>query len=111
VNYNGNYPYAGGAKGKYRETTVPVKALPANGWGLYEMHGNVFEWCALRYGAYLSAEGKETASQPQDGAGERVLRGGGWNFYGRGCRSAFRFAYHPGGRLVSFGFRLARGAC
>ena len=41
ANYDGNYPYAGGKKGVYREETVEVKALPANGWGLYQMHGNV----------------------------------------------------------------------
>jgi formylglycine-generating enzyme required for sulfatase activity len=111
VNYDGNYPYAGGAKGKYRETTVPVKALPANGWGLYEMHGNVCEWCADRYGEYLSADGAEPASQPQDGAGKRVLRGGSWFHLGRLCRSAYRYAFHPDARNDFFGFRLARGAC
>ena len=45
VNYDGNYPYADGVKGEYRKQTVPVKALPANQWGLHQMHGNLLEWC------------------------------------------------------------------
>ncbi len=52
ANYNGNHPYANGKKGEYREETVEVKALPQNGWGLYQMHGNVYEWCSDWFGDY-----------------------------------------------------------
>ena len=107
VNYDGNYPYEGGAKGEYRERTVPVKGLPANGWGLYQMHGNVWEWCADWSGAY-SFEEQVDPEGPQTGR-ERVLRGGSWDFLGRDCRSAVRSANVPDGRNRLIGFRLARG--
>nr|CAA6825158.1 MAG: Formylglycine-generating enzyme, required for sulfatase activity, contains SUMF1/FGE domain [uncultured Thiotrichaceae bacterium] len=61
VNYDGNYPYAGGEKGEYREKTVEVKALPANQWGLYQMHGNVWEWC---FDEYASDLGDEAVTDP-----------------------------------------------
>jgi formylglycine-generating enzyme required for sulfatase activity len=86
VNYDGNYPYAGGKKGKYREETVEVKSLPCNGWGLYEMHGNVWEWCADWYGDYPP----ELVVDPNgpDRGDYRVLRGGSWISVGRDVRSA-----------------------
>jgi sulfatase modifying factor 1 len=107
VNYNGEYPYADGKKGLYREHTVPVKSLPPNPWGLYEMHGNVYEWCADWYGDY--PEGPQTdPSGPPEGVG-RVLRGGSWLRDGRFCRAALRFWYGPGVRYFILGFRLAPG--
>jgi formylglycine-generating enzyme required for sulfatase activity len=63
VNYDGNYPYADAEKGLYRGETVPVGSLPANPWGLYEMHGNVFEWAQDVWQAnYRGGPGDERAS-------------------------------------------------
>uniref|UniRef100_UPI0025EF8A51 formylglycine-generating enzyme family protein n=1 Tax=uncultured Thiodictyon sp. TaxID=1846217 RepID=UPI0025EF8A51 len=108
VNYDGNYPYAGGAKGKYREQTVEVKALPANDWGLYQMHGNVWEWCADGVGDY-PAEAVVDPPGPPEGR-ERVLRGGSWFAPARLCRSARRIGYGPARRNAFIGLRLSRGS-
>ncbi len=107
VNYDGNHPYAGGEKGLYRQKTVPVASLPANPWGLYEMHGNVYEWCADWYGDYPT-EPQVDPQGPQSG-GNRVLRGGSWDYYGRSVRSADRDWIEPGYRYGHIGFRLALG--
>jgi len=107
VNYNGKYPYSDGAKGLYREKTVSVKSLPVNPWGLYEMHGNVWEWCQDWYGDYKP----EAAVDPvgADNGSYRVLRGGSWLHFGRSTRSAYRSGHVPANRYDDFGFRLALG--
>jgi formylglycine-generating enzyme required for sulfatase activity len=107
VNFNGNYPYGGGATVEYREQTVKVKALPPNGWGLYQMHGNVWEWCADWHGAYPKQMAVDPVGTPE--GRKRVLRGGCWHSHGTYCRSAFRDTSEPGDRNDHFGFRLARG--
>jgi len=107
VNYDGNFPYAGGKEGEYREKTVEVKSLPVNPWGLYEMHGNVWEWCKDWYGEYPT----ESPVDPTGPAGgeHRVLRGGSWAHSGRSVRSANRNRDEPAYRFRRVGFRLARG--
>jgi formylglycine-generating enzyme required for sulfatase activity len=107
VNYNGNYPYPGGEKGDYREKTMEVKALPCNGWGFYQMHGNVWEWCSDWYGEYPEGPATDPVG-PESGEG-RVLRGGSWSDVGRDARSAQRIDYTPDHRFNVIGFRLARG--
>jgi formylglycine-generating enzyme required for sulfatase activity len=110
VNYDGDYPYAGGNKGENRGKTVEVKALPVNNWGLYQMHGNVWEWCYDWYGNYPAKpvddpRGAETGDS-------RVLRGGSWFNYARHARSAYRYLDDPsihGFISGDIGFRLARG--
>jgi len=106
VNYNGDHPYNDAPKGLYREKTVAVKSLPPNAWGLYEMHGNVWEWCKDYWGDY-SAEEQTNPTGPTDG-GSRVVRGGSWGDYARNVRAAFRGSYDPGNRYNLQGFRCAR---
>jgi len=106
VNYNGDYPYNDAPKGLYREETVPVKSLPHNAWGLYEMHGNVWEWCKDYWGDY-SAKAQTDPIGPTSG-GSRVVRGGSWRSYARSARAAYRFNLVPGFSLYFQGFRCAR---
>ncbi|MCP4699087.1 MAG: formylglycine-generating enzyme family protein [Gammaproteobacteria bacterium] len=106
VNYDGNHPYAGGKKGRYRKETVDVKALPCNSYGLYQMHGNVWEWCADWFGNYSD----EPVTDPvgPDSGSDRVLRGGSWAYDGQLTRSAYRRRFSPDFRFMYLGFRFAR---
>lgn len=110
VNYNGNYPYANGKKGLYRKKTVPVKSLPANPWGLYEMHGNLWEWCQDVWQEELPAEPVIDPKGAGDDTGIHVVRGGAWDLSGGDVRSSIRYGNLPGYRLNGgIGFRLALG--
>lgn len=104
ANYDGNYPPKGCPKGKFREKTIQVGSFAANAWGLYDMHGNVFEWCQDWYGDYPSGNVTDPIG-PLTGSG-RVIRGGNWRAYAQFCRSAYRDAITPTSRNDIVGFRL-----
>ncbi|MEM7202964.1 MAG: SUMF1/EgtB/PvdO family nonheme iron enzyme, partial [Planctomycetota bacterium] len=110
ANYDGNYPYTDGAKGEYRERTVPVGSMPPNAWGLHEVHGNVREWCQDTW--HDSYEGAPADGSPweSDGSVLRVVRGGSWFFDAGWCRSAVRDRRRAGGRVDYVGFRPARAS-
>lgn len=88
------------------ETTHPVGGKKPNAWGLYDMHGNVWEFCSDWFGPY-SAEAQTDPTGPESGT-ERVYRGGSWNFFSRLCRSSFRDGYAQDVKFNDLGFRLVK---
>ncbi|MBS1790742.1 MAG: formylglycine-generating enzyme family protein [Acidobacteria bacterium] len=108
VNYNGDYPYAKAEKGEYRKETIDVGSLGvANGFGLFDMHGNVWEWCEdVWHGNYDGAPTDGSAWLSGGDSSRRVLRGGSWDANGVNCRSAGRLDLGPDDRGTYFGFRV-----
>jgi formylglycine-generating enzyme required for sulfatase activity len=108
VNYDGNYVYAAAPKGKYRKQTTDVGTFPPNAFGLYDMHGNVWEWCEDDWQEnYIIAPLNGSASISQ--STRKVLRGGSWNTVPGNCRSASR-SYAGAGFDLNGGFRVVCGA-
>jgi formylglycine-generating enzyme len=105
ANCDGGYPYGMSAKGPDLEKTTRVGSYATNAWGLHDMHGNVWEWCADWYGDYPSG----SASDPMGASlgSYRVYRGGSWNLNAQLCRTAYRGRDTPSVRYLHLGFRPA----
>ena len=107
VNYDGNYSYGKAAKGKYREETTDVGTFPPNAFGLYDMHGNVWEWCSDKWHSNYDGAPTDGSSWEIGQNDHRLLRGGSWFYDPRYCRSAFRFnLFAPDNRCFVIGFRV-----
>ncbi|MBD2497232.1 caspase, EACC1-associated type [Nostoc sp. FACHB-280] len=92
ANYDGNYTYGSAPKGEYREQTTEVGKFPPNAFGLYDMCGNVWEWCQDEWHEnYNNAPTDGSAWLSNNNNYDRLLRGGSWGIYSRICRSANRF--------------------
>ncbi|MFN7501089.1 MAG: SUMF1/EgtB/PvdO family nonheme iron enzyme [Dolichospermum sp.] len=106
VNYNGNYTYGSAPKGQYRQQTTDVGSFPPNAFGLYDMHGNLWEWCQDDYIDNYSDAPKDGSALTGRSGDVKLLRGGSWISKPQGCRSGDRNNnLHPF-RISGFGFRV-----
>ena len=109
VNYNGSHKYGSGRRGTYRERTTPVKTFAPNAFGLYDVHGNVWEWVEdCWHDSYRGTPSDGTVWLRGGNCSRRVLRGGSWLNDPRVLRSAARNRYTTETRLSRVGFRVAR---
>lgn len=107
ANYGSEYAYAAESVGEYRQATTPVGQFLPNGFGLHDMHGNVWEWCAdLWHDSYAGAPTDSRAWLQGGNSDWRSLRGGGWSDYPSRSRSAQRSGYPVDGLNRIIGFRV-----
>ena len=108
ANFDASVSYNGSATGAASTGTSPVGNYAANPWGLYDMHGNVCEWCWDRYGGtYYITSPTNDPTGPGTGAA-RVMRGGAWDYTGQTLRSAYRDYVGPYYNFNDYGFRVVR---
>ncbi|MBL8460455.1 MAG: formylglycine-generating enzyme family protein [Zoogloea sp.] len=105
ANYDGTDSYADGPTGEYRAKTVPVKSFDPNAWGLYQMHGNVDEWCSDGMREYDGAS--QVDPRGPEGEAPRAVRGGSWIYLPHWLRAASRDHWLRGERNHDLGFRFS----
>jgi formylglycine-generating enzyme required for sulfatase activity len=110
ANYNGTYAYAAGSKGEYRQGTVPVDAFEPNPWGLYQVHGNVWEWTEDCWNDSNSGHPGNGSPRTSGDCGRHVVRGGSWYNIPAWLRAAHRYWYATDIRLPVVGFRVVRAS-
>ncbi len=109
ANYDGNYTYNGSPKGDYRQGTTRVGTFAPNPWGLFDMHGNVWEWVQdAVHDTYEGAPADGSAWEEGGDQGRRILRGGSWLYNPRYLRSALRNGFAAAMSNDIVGFRVAR---
>ena len=107
ANYNGT-PYMSGAKGEYRGRTVPVNSFEPNAWGLYQVHGNVYEWTEDCWHKNYEGAPTDGSFWTGDDCASRAIRGGSWDYDSEYLRSASRLGYVTDTRDTWLGFRVGR---
>lgn len=106
ANYNGNYAYGEGPKGRYRETSTEVGCFEPNAFGLYDMHGNMWEWCLDGWHAFRDEPLNTQNASSRFSNQKKSLRGGSWFYLPTNCRSAYSLTYPFHNRTDDISFRI-----